>query len=107
MDRLSLLQSMLEEEPDSSFLKYGIALEYHKVGKKKLAVNGLLEIQKEDPEYIGVYYTLAKWFQEEEEVDSAIETCEKGIEIALKLNDQKALSELKSLKKDVEDEDDW
>lgn len=107
MNRLSVLKSMLEEEPDSSFLKYGIALEHYKEGKKSVGMAHLMDLREADKNYLALYYTLAKWLDDEGDKDKAIEICLEGQSIAANQGDAKALSELKNLTREIEGEDDW
>ncbi len=51
-------------------------------------------IRDNDPEYVGVYYHLAKLYVEFGENQKALETYKKGIEVAEAQNDAHSKSEL-------------
>lgn len=51
-------------------------------------------IEAHDPDYIGVYYHLGKLYSEIEENKKALDTYKKGIEVAMRLSDLHAKSEL-------------
>lgn len=55
-----------------------------------------------DPDYVGTYYHLGKLYEEIEEGEKALEIYQKGIEIAKKIKDQHALSELMGAKMNLE-----
>lgn len=51
-------------------------------------------IKAQDPDYVGVYYHLGKLYSEIEENKKALDTYKKGIEVAIRLSDLHAKSEL-------------
>ena len=106
--RLDLIQEMLEKNPGDSFLNYAAALEYHKEGQPKKAIEVIESLLQRDENYLGAYYKLGKLYEEMGEVDKAITTYRKGKEIAKKTNDAKTTGELvEALMILDEDEGDW
>lgn len=96
MERLEQLKAFLNESPDDSFLQYAIALEHIKKGELENGLSYFEGLVKNDPDYIGTYYHLAKLYLKLRRKEDA-ETCYKnGIAVATKLNDFHALSELKN-----------
>ena len=94
-NRLQQLQEFYESDPQDPFNIYALALEYLKVDTQKARTlfDELLSLHSE---YLPTYYHAAKFFVESGERELAIDTYEKGMAVAQKLNDQKALRELKS-----------
>lgn len=101
-DRLLLLQEMLKEEPDSSFLLFAIAKEYEKLGDIPSAIETFLTLKEKDEGYVGLYYHLAKLYEEIEETAKALVIYKSGMEMAKKNKDQHALSELQNAKMNLE-----
>lgn len=101
-DRLQLLQEMLEEDPHNSFLLFALAKEQEKLGNLKQAIDTFLLLQEKDASYVGLYYHLAKLYEQIEEEASALATYEAGIAIAQKVKDQHALAELQNAKLNLE-----
>lgn len=96
MERLEQLKAFLEENPGDSFLQYAIALEHIKKGELEKGLSYFTGLVKNDPEYVGTYYHLAKLYLQLGRKEEA-ETCYKnGIQIATKINDAHALSELRN-----------
>ncbi|MBM3431937.1 MAG: tetratricopeptide repeat protein [Bacteroidetes bacterium] len=96
MDRLQHLHKLLSEQPQDPFLNHALALEEIKMGRDQEArclFERLLEL---NPDYIGSYYHLGKLLERQGEEPKAVDIYERGMEVAKKLGDQHALSELRS-----------
>lgn len=94
-DRLAQLQQYYEEDPGDPFNLYALAQEYLKSAPEKS--RHLFEtLLQQHADYLPTYYHAAKLFQEMNEKEKAIRIFENGIELAKKLNDTKALRELRS-----------
>ena len=96
MARLSVLQSMLDEDPSDSFLLFAIAKEHEKQDDLTQAIEYYEKVVQNDSNYTGVYYHLAGALAEIGQKEKAIEIYKNGIEICKSVGDQHALSELKS-----------
>jgi tetratricopeptide (TPR) repeat protein len=73
---------------------FALAKEYEKIGTLKKALDTYNTLRENDPDYVGLYYHLAALQLELSMPEKAIETYDKGIEIAKKVADFHALSEL-------------
>jgi lipoprotein NlpI len=94
MDRISLLEGFLKEDPDDPFNSYALALEYLKSDSKK-AHTLFEQLLKTHPNYLPTYYPFAQLLIEQQDVK--VESIFKqGIETARSLNDHKTLKELSS-----------
>ncbi|MDR9418503.1 hypothetical protein [Gracilimonas sp.] len=94
--RISTLAKAVKENPDDSFYKFTLALEMLKIdetGKAKVLFEA---IKNNDPEYVGVYYHLAKLYEKLDENKKALKTYKEGIKIAESQNDLHTKSELSS-----------
>lgn len=94
--RISTLAKAVKENPEDSFYKFTLALEMLKIeetGKAKVLFEA---IRNNDPEYLGVYYHLAKLYEKLSENKKALRTYKEGIEVAERQNDLHTKSELSS-----------
>lgn len=95
MDRLQLLRNMLAQQPEDSFLNHALALEEIKLGREVEARVLFESLLGRDPDYVGSYYHLGKLHERLGDEPKALEVYELGMEIAKKLGDTHALSELR------------
>ncbi len=101
------LAAQIKANPKDSFSKFALALELIKVNQPNKALTLFQNIRQHSPNYIGVYYHLAKLYIELGENNLAIETYKEGIEVAEETSDLHAKSELQgalmNLQLDIED----
>lgn len=92
--RISTLAKAVKEHPEDSFYKFTLALEMLKIDETSKARVLFEAICSSDPEYVGVYYHLAKLYVELGENKKALETYKEGIKVAEAQNDNHTKSEL-------------
>ena len=102
-DRISILKSFITEEPSEPFNYYALAMELVNRDPEASA-EILLKMTLDFPDYLPSYYQLSDLQHRSGRQQEAIELAEKGIELALKQSDYKALAELRQLKSLIEDE---
>ena len=93
-NNISKLAARIKNDPKDSFSKFALALELIKIDQKEKALSLFLNIKQTDPDYVGVYYHLAKLFEELNENKKALEAYNLGIEVATKMKHLHAKSEL-------------
>ena len=93
-DRLESLLKLLEQDPNDSFLSYGIALEHISASNFVEAERYLSSIIKKDPDYVPAYMQLAHVYENSNLIDKAKNIYKEGIEIARKNNDSHAADEM-------------
>ena len=93
-DRLKMIETMLETNPQDSFLHYAAALEHHKNGDIVTSIKTIKGIIKNDPDYLASYYQLGKLLEERGKVEEAIDIYKQGRSVAKKQNDMKTLGEI-------------
>ncbi len=101
-ERIETLKDMLESAPEDSFLIFALAKEYEKLGELETAEAQYCTLREKDPEYVGLYYHLAMLYEVLDHPQKALSTYHEGIEIARKLKDFHALSELNTAKMNLE-----
>lgn len=94
MDKITQLKSFLELDPNDSFTKFALALEYQKKNETQLAERYFVDIIDKDPNYVGVYYHLGKLYELLNKIDEATEIYKKGVNIAKLIDDSHAANEL-------------
>ena len=96
MSRLDSLLALLQENDNDPFILFGLAKEYETSGEDAIALDYYIRLKEVQPDYIGLYYHLAKLYERRDEMAKAFEIYDAGIAIAKKLGDQHSLSELKN-----------
>lgn len=95
MDRIEKLKQFLLANPNDSFIKHALALEYIKLGDDTSARSLLEELLKKDPGYVGSYYHLGKLLERNNEMELAVQWYQKGMEQAQKAGENHAFGELR------------
>jgi tetratricopeptide (TPR) repeat protein len=101
-DRLNVLLDMYNQDPNDSFVIYALAKEYETCADLDQSLSHFMLLQKNDPDYVGMYYHLGKLYEKLEKPKEALEIYETGIQISKKLKDFHALSELNNAKVNLE-----
>ncbi|MEE9438040.1 MAG: hypothetical protein V3V14_03500 [Saprospiraceae bacterium] len=101
-NRIETLKQFLAEDPEDSFIMFALAKEYEKIGTLKAALETYLDLKSMDVNYVGLYYHLGALQIELGDKESALTTYTEGIEIAKKQADFHALSELHTVKTNLE-----
>ena len=105
MDRIDQISEMLTKDPEDSFLRYALALEYDKKGDSDKAIELINQLLERTPEYLGAYYKLGQLFEEKGEFKKAIAIYKKGIVLAEANKENKAKGELNEALWLIEDEE--
>lgn len=102
--RIQTLAKAIKEHPEDSYYKFTLALEMLKLNEAGKARVLFETIVKSDPEYVGVYYHLAKLYVGLGENKRALDTYKEGIKIAEKQHNNHAKSELVAALLELESE---
>jgi len=93
-NKIKQLVSYIKRNPNDSFSKFALALEFLKMDKTDKARILFENIRDKDPDYIGVYYHLGNLYATTGAPEKARSTFKTGIEKARKANESHAASEL-------------
>ena len=96
MTRLEKLQEFLKTDPNDSFTRYAIGLEYRAVKDYHSAITSLDALRHNDPKYVATYYMLADCYRFVDENAKAIECYKQGIAVARAAGDTHSMSELQA-----------
>lgn len=89
------LAKNVKANPDDSFSKFALALEFLKQDKIQKAKLFFEDVYHNDPDYVGVYYHLGKLYEQVGKLDSALKIYQEGIQVAEKQQQKRTLHELK------------
>jgi Tfp pilus assembly protein PilF len=95
------LKGFLDSDPNDSFSRYALALEYVKANQPDDAVREFETVKAKDADYVATYYQLGKLYQQLGKLHEAEKTFRTGITVAAKLNDEHTRSELEAALEDV------
>ena len=102
MDRIEKIKQFLAQSPGDSFLQHALALEYIKMGDDEAAKAIFNQLLQGNEDYVGSYYHLAKLLERQGNTEAALETYQKGMQIARKADDKHAYNELQAALEDLE-----
>ena len=94
---LEAFKQFVEKDPNNSFARYSLAMEYRKAGQLNAALATFEELIVRDPNYLATYLMAAQVALDLDRIERAREIIAQGTEIARTLNNQHAASELASL----------
>jgi Tfp pilus assembly protein PilF len=96
MNRIEILKGFLNDNPNDSFSRYALALEYAKLGQNDDAVREFETVRQNDPQYVATYYQLGQLYQKLGKTHEAEKTFRTGITAAAKAGDEHTRSELEA-----------
>lgn len=96
LDRIKQLEKFISEDPGEPFNRYALALELAQDESNK-AIVLLLELIKDNPQYIATYYQAALLLLDQNRLEETKIILEQGIKIARAQLEHKTASELKLL----------
>ncbi|MBZ0204507.1 MAG: tetratricopeptide repeat protein [Ignavibacteria bacterium] len=92
--RLENLKELLAIDPQDSFARYALGLEYAALNEPQSAMETFEELRALDPNYVATYYQLGKVYEMLGSEDEAKKVYEKGVYIAASQSDMHTKSEL-------------
>jgi len=94
VDRLAMLEKMASAPGAEPFARYGLAMEYRRLGRLDDAVRRFSELVRDEPAYVPTYLMYGQVLVELGRPDEARAIFERGIEAARAAGDDHAASEL-------------
>lgn len=95
-NRLEMIQQLLAQNPNDSFLLYGLANEYKNQGDLPKAIESYHDLMERNPDYVAAYYQCGQAYEKTGNEAAAAAVYDKGMEVARRLGDAHALSELQA-----------
>lgn len=94
MSRRERLEALLSDDPDDVFLRYALAMEDVAEGNTAAALAGLDDVLARDADYVAAYFQKGQLLAREGDLDPARECLRQGIDVARRVGDAHAESEM-------------
>lgn len=96
-NRLQMLSQFLEQNPNDAFARYGLAMEYSKLGQTETALDQFKKLLELHPDYTNGYFMAAQTLAGAERNEEAKAMLQKGIESAKRIGNRHALNEMSAM----------
>jgi predicted Zn-dependent protease len=97
MDRAAMLKEILQENPNDTFARYGLAMEYSKAGDVDAAMQEFRQLLQQTPDYTPGYFMAAQALARAERTEEARQMLRDGIASAVRTNNAHAKSEMEAM----------
>lgn len=101
-DKIAGLKEILALDPNSSFARYGIAVELANRGETDAAVAEFNQLLEKAPDYTAGYFMAAQTLSKAGRTGEAIERLKAGINCAARTGNRHALSEMQGMLDELE-----
>jgi len=95
--RVAALKELLEVNPDDTFARYALGMEYSGAGETDAALAEFQRLIAANPDYTNAYFMAAQALAHAERNDEAKAMLQLGIECAGRTRNQHALSEMAAM----------
>jgi len=102
MDRLAMLQQMIEQKPDEPFVRYGLAMELRKVGRNEEAVAAFAHLVEHHGDYVATYLMYGNLLATLGRREQARETYDQGMAVARRAGNDHAEGELAAARAELD-----
>ena len=100
--RIDKIQAMLLEDPQDSFLRYTLAMEFRKLDENEKSLKLLAELANNDnPKYVAAFFMAAQQLVELDRLDEARTFLRDGIDEARRQDNQHAAAEMSELLSEI------
>ncbi len=99
MKRLEFLRTLVDSGAADAFARYGLAMEYRKLGRLEESAEVFEALLRAEPEYLPQYLMAAQVLSELGRGPEATARVEAGIALARTLGNHHALSELEAFRR--------
>ncbi len=95
-NRLEILKKLVEQNPQDSFARYGLAKEYAGMGELEQAMREYHNVLAADANYAAAYFHGGQTLEKLGRIEDAKELYQKGIEVTTRTGDAHTRSELQA-----------
>jgi tetratricopeptide (TPR) repeat protein len=103
MDRIALLTEVLAANPEDSFARYGLAMEYSKLGQIEPALQEFKTLTEKNADYSAAYFMAAQALANASRTDEAKRWLVDGISAARRTGNTHAQSEMTAMLEEIGD----
>ena len=96
-NRLNQLLQFLEQNPGDAFARYGLAMEYSRLGQTETALDEYRKLLELHPDYTNGYFMAAQTLERAGRTADAKQMLENGIVAAKRAGNQHALREMSAM----------
>ena len=96
INRVEVLQSMLEQNPGDGFSRYGLAMEYVRAGDLETAMEQFFILLRYNPNYAAAYFHGGQTLEKLGRIEEAKELYSQGIVVTVASGDAHTGSELRA-----------
>jgi predicted Zn-dependent protease len=100
--RLATLTQFLEQNPGDAFARYGLAMEYSRLGQVAPALEQFDKLLQLHPDYTNGYFMAAQTLERNGRTAEAKKMLENGIAAARRTGNRHALSEMSGMLEELE-----
>lgn len=97
MDRVAMLNDILAQNPNDTFARYGLAMEYSKAGDFAQALGEFGKLLAANPDYTAGYFMAAQTLARAEKTEDAKKMLRDGIASARRTGNLHAQSEMEAM----------
>lgn len=101
MDRVALLNEILTQNPNDTFARYGLALEYSNRGDIEQALKEFGQLLTVSPDYTPGYFMAAQTLAKAERIEESKKMLQDGIASAKRTGNGHAQSEMEAMLADL------
>jgi len=95
-NRLDILKQMVDGDPNNTFARYGLAMEYTNRGQLEQATDEFRSLIQQDESYAAAYYHGGQALEKLGRIEEARSMYEKGIEACTRKGDLHTRSEIEA-----------
>jgi predicted Zn-dependent protease len=100
-DRLNMLLEFVEQNPGDAFARYGLAMEYSRLGQNNNALEQFTRLLELHPDYTNGYFMAAQTLERAGRTAEARKMLESGIEAARRTGNKHAFSEMTTMLEEI------
>jgi predicted Zn-dependent protease len=97
MDRIDMLNEILTQNPSDAFARYGLAMEFSKIGDVEKALLEFEKLLSAHPDYTAGYFMAAQTLAKSNRIEEARKMLSEGIPAASRTGNAHAQSEMEAM----------
>jgi predicted Zn-dependent protease len=97
MDRIDMLNEILAQNPSDAFARYGLAMEFSKIGDVEKALQEFEKLLSAHPDYTAGYFMAAQTLAKSNRIEDARKMLSEGIVSASRTGNTHAQSEMEAM----------
>jgi tetratricopeptide (TPR) repeat protein len=101
MDRIAMLTQILDQNPNDTFARYGLAMEHAKSGDVETAIQEFKKLLEANPDYAAGYFMAAQTLAKAGRTDEAKSYLQNGIAAASRTGNAHAKGEMEAMLEDL------